>query len=81
MKDKLESILGYPAGKELKKIIVKTAKTEGISVEEAASKFQMPEFKILKSDGTFEHEGVKMTPEQFEAANPWRRLIVVRTRK
>jgi len=81
MKDKLESILGYPAGKELKKIIVKTAKTEGISVEEAASKFQMPEFKILKSNGTFEHEGVMMTPQAFEAANPWRRLIVVRTRK
>jgi len=81
MKDKLESILGYPAGKELKKMIVKMAKTEGISVEEAAAKFQMPEFKFLGNDGTFTHDGVKMTIEEFKAANPFRRLYVVTTRK
>ena len=81
MKDKLESILGYPAGKELKKMIIKMAKTEGISVEEAASKFQMPELQILDNEGTFTLDGVKQTPSEFKAANPFRRLYVITTRK
>lgn len=81
MKNKLEKILGYPAGKGLKTEIVKTAKSEGISVEEAAAKFQLPEIAILDKDGAFEVDGVKMTPSEFQAANPFRRLVTIGTKK
>lgn len=81
MKNNLEKILGFLAGKELKRMIIKMAKADSISVEEAASKFQLPEVQTLDDSGTFTIDGVKMTPAEYEADNPYRRLVTISTRK
>lgn len=81
MKNKLESILGYAPGRELKKMILTGAKNEGLPVEEVAARYQLPEIAILDLNGTFEVDGQRMTPAEFEKKNPYRKLVTIGTKK
>jgi hypothetical protein len=79
---KLEKILGYQPGKELKKMILTAARDEGLPVEEVAARFQMPEMFIdFDGNGKVQTDQGIMTPEEYQTLNPYKKIVIIKRRK
>ena len=76
----MSQILGYEPGRGQRLEILKVVKAEGISIQEATARYQMPAMFIRDENGMIEVSGQKMTPEQFKEANPYRKFVTVGTK-
>lgn len=79
--DELTELLGYPASKEQRLMILKEVKETGQSIAEVADKYAMPPLFILDDDGTFVYKDEKITKEQFRQKFPHRRIVLITTRE
>lgn len=77
----LSGILGWEPGAEMVRKLLAEVKTSGLTIQEVAAKYQMPEMMILGSDGRGNVDGKRMTPQEFHTENPYRRLVVIRRRR
>lgn len=79
--DELTELLGYPASKEQRLMILKEVKETGKSIAEVADKYAMPPLFIPDENGMIEYKSEKITTEQFRQKFPHRRIVLITTRE
>ena len=80
-KDELTEILGWEPGRSMRLEILKEVKLTGKSIQEVASNYQLPAMFIKDGNGLIEHEGVKMTPAQYQEKHPFKKFVTIGTKK
>jgi len=83
-KDELEELLSFKPSKELRIMILEEVKQTGKSVAEIADKYSMPPLFFPKTDDPeekFEYAGQMMTMQQFHEKYPFKRIVIIRTRR
>lgn len=79
-KDELTEILGYEPGRGQRLEFLKQVQETGKSIQEVASNYAMPEIHIKDDTGMIEVEGQKITPEEFEAKHPYKKIVTIGTK-
>jgi len=81
--DELERLIGYSPSKQMRIEILKEVR-EGKTIEEAASKFNLPTMAILDADGKFDFEDRRITPQEWHKINPLKefgKIVIIGTKE
>ena len=77
--NKIEGILGYKPGKEQMAEFLKIVKDEGVTLQEVASRYSMPQIYMDKDWSgyiTTEEEG-RILIEEYKKLHPWNKIVVI----
>jgi hypothetical protein len=78
--DELTELLGYPASKQQRLLILQEIKESGLSIGEVADKYAMPPIFIPDDNGLFDYNGELISSEEFSKRFPHRRFVVLKTK-
>lgn len=80
-KKEMTELLGYEPGRGQRLEILKIVKSEGISIQEATSRFQLPDLFIKDENGMIEYLGEKILPAQFQEKHPYKKFVTIGRKK
>ena len=78
-RNEMTEILGYEPSRGQRLEILKIVKAEGISIQEATARFQLPAM-FVKKNGLIEVDGQLMTPVEFQEKHPYRKFVTIARR-
>ena len=79
--DELSKLIGYPVGREIKKMILMEVKETGLPIQAVADQYSIPPLFIKDKDGMIVFEGKKITPDEYQSLFPFKTVIIIEERK
>lgn len=82
--DLMTEILGYSPGPDQRRDLIQQSVDSGQTLGEVCRKYAMPELFLLDDNGLLDYthpDGTieKMTPQQFEALHPYRKIVTLKS--